>query len=220
MKPVIETCCTSLEEALDAQKRGASRIELCVNLAVGGITPPRSLIREVVGACSIPVNVLIKPEVAHNESLPGNSMGFTAGDFVYGEKAISQMTEDIHFSREAGAAGIVVGALTAEGKIDLHAMRRLMDAAGPLPVTFHRAFDVSSEDPADAIDKLIGLGCARLLTSGKAPSAQEGKELIAKLVSLSRGRIIVMPGAGVKPYNLRALQEETDATEFHGTAIP
>ena len=257
----IESCCTSLNEALAAEARGASRIELCTNLTFGGLTPPRDLIREVVDRLSIPVNVLIRPgpsgtlRLSLQERLapldpsqaelgplpltvprvawflernPSASItdgaerisGFTAVDFVYDEASLCQMESDIAFCRKAGAAGVVVGALTPAGAIDMPAMQRLVAAAGPLSVTFHRAFDVCSEDPVEAVDKIISLVCTRLLTSGKAPTAWEGRELIASIVRHAGNRLIIMPGSGVRPENLQALAACTQASEFHGTAIP
>ena len=222
---LIESCCTSLAEALSAQTRGAGRIELCTDLSVGGLTPPRDLIREAATRLSIPVNVLIRPvpcETLWVSDLDGTGrqMGFSAEDFVYGEDEVSQMVEDIVFCRSAGAAGIVFGALTPEGAIDLPAMQRLIAAAGPLSVTFHRAFDVCREDPFEAADKIVSLFCTRLLTSGMAPSAWEGRELLARLVRYAGDRLIIMPGRGVRSDNLAALAAATGASEFHGTALP
>ena len=235
---LIESCCTTLDEALAAEARGADRIELCTDLSVGGLTPPRDLIRETVSRLSIPVNVLIRPASGsrpasdHPSRLDSNRHarpdrashpslgGFSALDFVYDEEAVSQMESDIAFCRSAGAAGVVVGALTPDGAIDLPAMRRLVAAAGPLSVTFHRAFDVCSEDPFQAVDKIISLLCTRLLTSGMAPTAWEGRELIARLARHAGNRLIIMPGSGVRPDNLAALAAATSAPEFHGTAIP
>ena len=235
---LIESCCTTLDEALAAEARGADRIELCTDLSVGGLTPPRDLIRETVSRLSIPVNVLIRPASgsrpdsdhpfrpdSDRHAQPDRAShpslgGFSALDFVYDEEAVSQMESDIAFCRSAGVAGVVVGALTPDGAIDLPAMRRLVAAAGPLSVTFHRAFDVCSEDPFQAVDKIISLLCTRLLTSGMAPTAWEGRELIARLVRHAGDRLIIMPGSGVRPDNLTALAAATSAPEFHGTAIP
>ena len=227
---LIESCCTTLDGALAAEARGADRIELCTDLSVGGLTPPRDLIRETVSRLSIPVNVLIRPAsgsrpAANRHARPDRAShpslgGFSALDFVYDEEAVSQMESDIAFCRSAGVAGVVVGALTPDGAIDLPAMRRLVAAAGPLSVTFHRAFDVCSEDPFQAVDKIISLLCTRLLTSGMAPTAWEGRELIARLVRHAGNRLIIMPGSGVRPDNLTALAAATSAPEFHGTAIP
>ena len=140
-------------------------------------------------------------------------------DFVYDEAALQQMMDDIAFCKSVGAAGIVVGALTPEGAIDLPAMRRLVAAARPLPVTFHRAFDVSTSDPFTALDEIAALGCARLLSSGRKPTAWEGRDLLAAMV----GRVpslVIMPGSGITAANLSDLAAVTNAREFHGTRIP
>ncbi|MGX8707997.1 MAG: copper homeostasis protein CutC [Bacteroidales bacterium] len=256
---LIESCCTSLDEARWAETRGANRIELCTDLSVGGLTPPRDLIREVVQALTIPVNVLIRPSsresgaggiAARKHATLGDSFtgalpqtpplqpaiaqgspsrlplaadaafGFSAADFVYDEAALEQMIDDIGYCKTVGVSGIVVGALTEEGAIDLPAMRRLVAAARPLPVTFHRAFDVCTDDPFTALDQIIALGCTRLLTSGRAPSAWDGRNLIALLVRRAGARLSVMPGAGIKREKTAALADATAAVEFHGTAIP
>ena len=201
----IESCCTDIDKALAAEAGGAGRIELCVDLAVGGLTPPRDLISEVVSKLSIPVNVLVRPH---------------ADSFVYDEAALQQIISDIGFCKSAGVAGIVVGALTPEGTIDIPAMRRLVAASQPLPVTFHRAFDVCSQDPFIALDQVISLGCTRLLSSGQAPTAWDGRRVLALMVRRAGKRLIVMPGRGVTPDNMEKLADATGASEFHGTAIP
>ena len=242
----------SLDEAVAAQTRGADRIELCTDLSVGGLTPPRDLIRDVVSSLTIPVNILIRPsaQCATGETgYPSENIGahtsgggahlweggfqrdtlragtqaireFSAADFVYDEADLQQMVADIDFCKSVAAAGIVVGALTPEGAIDLPAMRRLIAAARPLPITFHRAFDVCAEDPFTALDKIIALDCARLLSSGQAPTAWDGRNLLALLVRRAGSRLIVMPGCGVTADNLSALATATRALEFHGTRIP
>ena len=255
---LIETCCTTLDEALAAEAHGADRIELCTDLSVGGLTPPRELIREVIDKLSIPVNILIRPSTREPsaggtasrnratlgtvrgrgpcEAWEGSSearrfgrqcqsasrvegAGFSAKDFVYDEDQLRQMIEDIDYCRSVGAAGIVVGALTVEGAVDRAAMRRLIDAAQPLPVTFHRAFDVCTGDPYTTLDQLIALGCTRLLTSGQAPTAWEGRGVLALLVRRAAGRIIVMPGCGITPDNFPAIAAYTRAPEYHGTRL-
>ena len=222
----IETCCTTLEQARSAESRGAGRIELCVDLSVGGVTPPRDLIREVVASLTIPVNVLIRPDrhsrLDRESQTPDQvgAGGFSAADFVYDEVDLQQMIDDIGYCKSVGVAGIVVGALTPEGAIDLPAMRRLVAAARPLPVTFHRAFDVCTDDPFTALDKLIALGCSRLLSSGQAPTAWDGRNVLTLLVRRAGPRLIVMPGCGITPDNLPALASATRALEFHGTRIP
>ena len=229
---LIESCCTTLEEALSAQALGADRIELCTDLSVGGVTPPRDLICAVIQALTIPVNVLIRPGCpvdAGHDDVYGHSFhvstrhslnGFSSSEFVYDEDDMEAMTEDISFCKSAGAAGIVVGALTPGGRIDVAAMQRLVAAAQPLPVTFHRAFDVSTEDPFEAVDQIISLGCTRLLTSGQADNAWEGRDLIAQLVQRAGDRLIILAGRGVTPQNIESLAAATGAREFHGTQLP
>lgn len=231
---IIESCCTTLDEALAAQSRGADRIELCTDLSCGGLTPPRDHIREVVNQLSIPVNVLIRPQNAERSGrymaqgaffssrshIPERSEAFSAMDFVYDEPDLDQMVADIEYCKTVGAAGIVVGALTPDGAIDAPAMRRLVAAAAPLPVTFHRAFDVAAGDPFDDLETIIALGCARLLTSGRAATAWDGRGLLSQLVRRAGDRLTVMPGCGVTPANLPLLQAFTRAPEFHGTRLP
>ena len=198
----FECCCQSLEDALEAQEGGAKRIELCEKLEVGGVTPSDKLIRQVLGCVSIPVNVLVRPR---------------GGDFVYDEEESGAIIETIELCKMLGVNGIVIGALTAEGDVDVALMRLFMDAAQPLKVTFHRAFD-ECRDPHRALEDIVSLGCKRLLTSGQAPSAPEGAKLIKELIDQASGRIIIMPGAGIKPGNISSLVMATGATEYHGSA--
>ena len=233
---IIESCCTTLEKALSAQARGARRIELCTDLSVGGVTPSHALIRSVVQTLTIPVNVLIRPRFRVKPGMTGVSgrknrhsgldpeshsmKGFSYESFVYGEDDIQQMIKDIDYCKSVGAAGIVVGALTPDDRIDLAAMRRLVVAAQPLPVTFHRAYDVCTEDPFEALEQIIALGCTRLLTSGQAENAWEGRDLIRQLVDRAADRLIILAGRGVTPKNIESLAAATGAREFHGTALP
>ena len=198
----IECCCTSVAEVNEAVAGGASRIELCENLETGGVTPSRDLIREVLSVCPLPVNVLIRPR---------------GGDFVFSDNETSRMIEDIVFCRQAGASGIVTGALLADGSVDTGTMHKLISAARPLSVTFHRAFDCCN-DPYRAIEDIIALGCDRLLTSGLSASAFEGRELIRELVTIAGDRVVVMPGAGIRPSNIAYIDRATGAREFHGSA--
>ena len=198
----IECCCTSVGEVTEAVAGGASRIELCENLEVGGITPSSRLIRQVLDVCPLPVNVLVRPR---------------GGDFVFSEEEEEQMKQDIRNCKELGVNGVVIGALLGDGSIDTAMMRRLIQAARPLSVTFHRAFDCC-KDPFRALEDVIALGCDRLLTSGLAASAYEGRELIARLVSLAGDRIVIMPGAGIRPSNIAEIEKGTCAPEYHGSA--
>lgn len=202
---LLESCCTTLEAALSARDRGAGRIELCEDLSVGGVTPSESLASAVIGAMyPVPVNVLVRPR---------------GGDFVFDAEEVARMLDSIDMCKRLGAAGVVIGALTTEGDVDMEVMRCLIARARPLSVTFHRAFDVC-RDPYGAFGDILALGCDRLLTSGHESSASLGCPLIAELVRRSAGRIIIMPGCGVRPDNIAEIASYTRAVEFHGTALP
>lgn len=198
----LECCCTSVEEVLEAEAGGAGRVELCSELEVGGVTPSLDLIRSVLAATSLPVNVLVRPR---------------GGDFVFSEDETESMLRDIDICKSLGVNGVVIGALDRDGNIDLPLMRRLISAARPLKVTFHRAFDECA-DPSAALEDIISLGCDILLTSGHAPSAYEGRALISRLILQAAGRIIIMPGAGIKPANINEISLATGALQFHGSS--
>lgn len=208
MARLLESCCTSAAEARTALEGGAGRIELCEEIAIGGVTPSEANIAETV-ALGLPVNVLVRPR---------------GGNFVFNEEEERQMLSTIDACRRLGAAGVVIGALKEDGSIDLPMMGRLVSRARGngserrLSVTFHRAFDECAE-PFAALDQIIALGCDRLLTSGQKPSAYEGMGLIAELVKRAASRIIVMPGAGITSSNLDEIETKTGAMEFHGTRI-
>lgn len=198
----IECCCTSVDEVQEAIAGGASRIELCEELEVGGITPSRGLLEKVMEVCTIPVNVLVRPR---------------GGGFVFSEKETENMIESIGMCKDLNVNGVVIGALNSDGNIDKETMKRLIAAARPLSVTFHRAFDCC-RDPFTALEDIISLGCDRLLTSGLAVSAYEGRELISRLVPIAGDRIVIMPGAGIRPSNIAEINRMTRAPEYHGSA--
>jgi copper homeostasis protein len=195
----IEICSDSLMSAMTAEKGGADRIELCTGLAEGGVTPSQGTIASVVENVKIPVNVLIRPR-------PGN--------FCYTPEEISSMIRDIEFCKSAGVAGIVCGALDREGNVDMQVSKELLDAAGSMDSTYHRAFDVVN-DPLQALESIIKLGYKRILTSGQMISAFEGRFSIAAWVKTAGEQIIIMPGAGINERNLTELFKSTHATEFH-----
>ena len=198
----LEACVTSLEEALEAQAGGAQRVELCENLEVGGVTPSVELIRTVKDALKIPVNVLVRPR---------------GGSFTFSEEEVEEMLGSIATCKEIGVNAIVIGALDASGNVDIPVMQRLIGAARPLSVTFHRAFDVCAA-PLKAFEDIISLGCDRLLTSGHEASAYDGRRLIGQLVEKSAGRIVVMAGCGVKPYNIVEIERASGAPEYHSSS--
>jgi len=199
---VLEICTASLASALAAQAGGAQRIELCQNLEQGGITPSYGLIKQVLAEVSLPVFVLIRPR---------------PGGFVYSAAELAIMRADIALCRDLGCAGVVLGALDATGRVALADCRALIEQAGPLGITFHRAFDVCA-DQAQALEEIIDLGCQRVLTSGGQPSAEEAQTQLAALVTQAAGRIAIMPGAGITARNIQALAARTGAQEFHASA--
>ena len=196
----LEVCCGDMQSVLAAKEGGADRIELCQALEVDGLTPSAEMMAEAIGL-GIPVQVLIRPR---------------EGDFVYDEAEVETMQKEIRLAKRLGANGVVIGALKSDGCIDEETMRRLVSEATGLSITFHRAFDVCSQ-PTEALEQIVSLGCHRLLTSGQAPSAEQGIPLIKRLVERSGGRLIIMPGAGVNQENARRILSETGAHEIHGS---
>lgn len=198
----FEICANSVESCIAAQKGGADRVELCAGIPEGGTTPSYGEISVARDSISIALNVIIRPR---------------GGDFLYSRNEIEAMARDIRMCREIGVDGLVFGLLKKDGSIDTENMMPLMEAAGTLPVTFHRAFD-HCNDPFRALEEIISLGCARILTSGQQPTAKEGAGLIRQLVERSGDRIIIMPGCGIREGNIREIAEHTGAREFHFSA--
>jgi len=199
---LLEIAANSLASALAAQEGGASRIELCAALEVGGLTPSYAQIALTRERVRIPIYVLIRPRT---------------GDFVYSDTEFETMQRDIETCASLGCDGIVIGALDENGAVDVDRCRALITAAGGRGVTFHRAFDMS-RDPETALEDIIALRCERVLTSGAQADAPAGAALIRKLVEQAAGRISVMPGAGVSSENIAPLRALTGAWEFHASA--
>lgn len=196
---LIEACVNSVESALEAQKGGALRVELCDNLMEGGTTPSFGSIKWAREKLSIGLNVIIRPR---------------GGDFCYSDLEYDMMVHDIKVCKETGVDGVVIGILTIDGSVDLERSRYLVELARPMSVTFHRAFDMTA-DPFMALEDLKRLGVNRVLTSGQRPSAMEGRSLLKELVTAAGDDIIIMPGVGIDAANIRQLADETRAREFH-----
>lgn len=198
----LEICANSVASCLEAQKGGAYRVELCAAIPEGGTTPSYGdivLARELL---EIKLNVIIRPR---------------GGDFLYSALEQQIMLKDIEMARKLSADGVVIGCLTAEGEVDMIRSRELIQAAKGMSVTFHRAFDMCRE-PFESLERIIELGCDRILTSGQQPRAEQGIGLLKQLVEQAGNRIIIMPGSGVNAQNIARIAEETGAREFHLSA--
>ena len=200
--PLLEACVDSHASAMAAARGGADRLELCANLAIGGTTPSVPLFRQVRRDCDVKVNVLIRPRF---------------GDFLYDGAELEEMAEEIKAFQELGANGVVIGVLTPEGELDDDAMGRLMDCAGDLDVTLHRAFDMT-RDPFAALESAVRLGCRTVLTSGQERDAAAGKELLRQLLDRAAGRLDIMAGCGVRKENIQLIHDHTGINVFHATA--
>ena len=197
----IEVCANSFQSALAALQGGADRIELCTQLEAGGITPSAASIKLAVRELNIPVFVLIRPR---------------SGDFVYDTYDFELMKEDIKIVKNLGAAGVVAGLLMPNGDVDFHRTSELVSLASPMKFTFHRAFD-RARDPYVALEDVIRTGADRILTSGQALSAWEGRVLIKALVEKARSRITLLAGAGINPDNVQDIIDFTKVTEVHAS---
>lgn len=199
VRTTFEVCVDSIDSALAAERGGADRVELCSDLIEGGLTPSYGVLTVARERLRIGVMVMVRPR---------------GGDFCYSEAEFAAMLHDVRMAKESGANGVVFGVLTPDGDVDAERTGRLVAEARPLPVTFHRAFDMT-RDPFAALDTLVGLGVDRLLTSGQEPSVLEGLELIARLVERAGGRIIVMPGGGITDRNVGRIRAALPVSEMH-----
>lgn len=196
----VEICAPSLASARAAKEGGAGRVELCRDLPCGGLTPSESDIYECVHTLGLRTHVLVRPR---------------AGNFCYTAAEVAEIEHSILRCKELGAHAVVVGFLDDEGRVDVALTRRMVQLAAPMEVTFHRAFDEACQDPLEALQAIISCGCTRLLTSGQAPTALEGADVIRRLVGTAGVKILA--GSGVTPLNVKELVERTGVTEVHGS---
>lgn len=196
---VLECCVDSVDSAVNAAKGGAVRLELCGNLIIGGTTPSPSLFKEIRKYTDIPINVLIRPRF---------------GDFCYNSHEIEIMCDEIRAFREMGANAAVIGVLNPDGTLNREAMEKLIEAAGDMKITLHRAFDVC-KDPCRAMEEAISMGVHTILTSGQKNSCLAGWELLRELVEKAQDRIEILVGAGVDAAAIKELAPKTHARSFH-----
>ena len=199
----IEVCVENTDGLVAAQRAGADRVELCASLLEGGLTPSWGMIEQAKLLATIPFHVIVRPR---------------GGDFLYSDIEFAAMLGDVEALRRLGVAGVVVGCLTAEGSIDEARMRALVEAARPLSVTCHRAFDMT-RDVAAAVEALVRCGVDRVLTSGQRDTAIEGVETIRATVEAAHGRLHVMACGGLDADNIALVRDATGAPELHFAAL-
>jgi len=197
---LLEVCVDDAQGLAAAMEGGADRIELCSALAVGGLTPSPGLMA-LAGPPPVPVYAMIRPR---------------PGDFVYGGADLDVMRRDIDAARNAGLAGVVLGASLADGRLDARMLTKLAGHAAGMGLTLHRAFDLVP-DFAEAIEIAVELGFERILTSGGARTAPEAVDTLARLVELAAGRVSIMPGSGVSLSSIDALLPRLAVTEVHSS---
>lgn len=195
----IEICLDSVESVINAEKGGAGRVEFCSDLFEGGLTPTLGAFQVAKKYASIPMNVMIRPR---------------GGDFFYSDLEFETMLYDAKIFRNAGANALVFGMLTPEGRIDKERSAKFIEIANGLPVTFHRAFDMT-RDPYEAIEDLISLGVNRVLTSGQEATVPEGLDLLSELIERYGDKIVIMPGAGITERNFKKIHQTLQAREYH-----
>ncbi|ERL26723.1 MULTISPECIES: copper homeostasis protein CutC [unclassified Leptotrichia] len=202
-KYTLEICVDSVKSAINAERGKATRLELCSNLIIGGTTPTKSLFEEVKKNVNIPINVLIRPRF---------------GDFLYSDYEVNIIKNEIKMFKKLGVDGIVVGILTKNGEIDLDNMKKFIEGAQDIPITFHRAFDVCRE-PLKAFYQLQELGIQNILTSGQSQDCLRGKKLLKELVKIStknsKNKTEILVGAGLNIENIDEIVNFTGATNFH-----
>lgn len=199
----IEICVEGIDGLVAAQNAGADRVELCASLLEGGLTPSLGTIRQALAVARIPFHVIIRPR---------------GGDFLYSELEFDSMLEDVAALRRMGVAGVVFGCLTADGRIDEVRMKALVDAARPMAVTCHRAFDMT-RDHREAVEALVRCGVDRVLTSGQRDTALEGLTILKDTVAAAAGRLRVMACGALDAGNIGRVLTESGADELHFAAL-
>jgi len=201
-KVILEIAVFSVEAALSAINAGADRIEFCENPSEGGTTPSYGSLVTLKKLTTKPVFPIIRPR---------------GGDFLYTDVEYECIKADILIAKELGYPGVVIGLLNADGSIDVKRTTALVELAAPMQVTFHRAFD-RCNNPFQGMEDIISTGCKRILTSGQVPNAYDALPLLSQLVEKANGRIIIMPGSGVRASNIQEIIKVTKATEVHSSA--
>lgn len=199
INPKIEICLENVESIIEAEQGGADRIEFCSDLFEGGLTPTLGMFRTAKKHCNIDMNVMIRPR---------------GGDFCYSDIEFETMLENVKIFKNEGANAIVFGILTPDGEIDVERSSKIIEAARPLPVTFHRAIDMT-KDGIKSLRTLIDLGVERVLTSGLEPTVMEGIVTLKEMIKEAKDDIIIMPGCGISERNFDYIKNTLQAKEYH-----
>ena len=200
MNRKLEVCTFNLDDLEIAAKNKVSRIELCINKNYGGITPPYNHIIDAI-SLGVKIHPIIRPR---------------AGNFIYTAKEINSIINDVRFCRENNCSGVVLGILDSNNEVDISNCKKIIKESGDMSLTFHRAFDETS-NPYESMEKIIDLGFDRILTSGQEEKATDGVSLINKLVKQSKGRISIMPGSGIRASNVDLFLENNGISEIHSS---
>lgn len=204
IKPTLEACVETIEQAILAEKCGADRIELCADLSVGGLTPSKELLAKTMEAINLPIMAMARPR---------------SGDFIYNKKEIEEILTTINLFKSAGISGVVLGFLTNENEIDFKITKMVVEYASPLNVTFHKAIDLTS-DPVKSAKKLTEIkGIQRILTSGGKATAEEGKKNLIKMQKAVGEVLNIIVAGKVTKENLEKLHRSIGAREYHGRRI-
>lgn len=182
---IVEICCTSKSSLHNSIEGGASRLEVCENLMEDGLTPSLGFLKEVLETTSLSVHVLIRPR---------------AGNFVYTQEEIQTTTLQIEQVKSMGINGVVIGALNRDQNLPLAVLKKWVQVAQPLDLTFHRAFD-KTEKPIESLKKIMDLGFDRILTSGQESTAKKGLPLLKEMQTVAKEQIVIMPGGGINIHN-------------------
>lgn len=197
---LLEICCGSAADAVEAAAAGADRVELCSALLLGGLTPSIGEL-EIAKAQGVRVMALLRPR---------------EGGFCYSDTEFETMERDARLLLAHGADGLVFGVLHPDGTVDEERCRRLSAIAGERECVFHRAIDVVPDWRA-AFEILFRLGFRRVLTSGRQPSASEGADTIRAMREYAAGRLEILPGGGVKLHNAAGLLRKTGCRQLHAS---
>lgn len=202
-RPLIEVCVEGIDGVFAAESTGADRVELCASLMEGGLTPSYGTIRTAIARARIPVFPIIRPR---------------GGDFLYSDLEFETMHADVAACREMGVQGVVFGCLSPDGRYDEPRMRALVEAAGPMSTTSHRAFDMT-RDITEAVEALVRCGVERVLTSGQRDTAIEGIDTLKRTVELAGDRLKVMACGFLDPGNIAEVHRATGVKEMHFAAL-